>query len=54
MNISYPEEVEFISKSQWKRFWVWLKDSNLRLFNDYLDIKPKFMISRLLVNKLQN
>jgi len=38
-----------ISKSQWKRFWIWLKDSNLQLFNNYLDINPKFTISMFIL-----
>lgn len=45
MTVVSHEKVELTSKNQWKRFWIWLKDSNLRLFNDYLDINPKFMIS---------
>jgi hypothetical protein len=46
LTVQYPEKLELTSKTQWKRFWIWLKDSNLQLFTDYLDINPKFTISK--------
>lgn len=47
LTITSHEKIEIISKNQWKRFWIWLKDSTLQLFNDYLDTNPKFTISKI-------
>jgi len=50
LTIRSHEKVELISKNHWKRFWIWLIDSNLHLFNDYLDINPQFTISKLIIS----
>jgi len=48
LSVQCHEKIELISNNQWKRFWIWLNDSNLQLFNNYLDINPKFTISQLI------
>ena len=50
LTVQTYEQIEVISNDQWRRFWVWLKDSNLRIYNDYLDINPHLTISNLIIN----
>ncbi|CAF2365318.1 unnamed protein product [Rotaria sp. Silwood2] len=48
LTVQRHHKVELASKRQWKRYWTCLKASNLYLYNDYTDIKPKITISKFL------
>ncbi|CAF3949893.1 unnamed protein product [Rotaria sp. Silwood2] len=45
LTVQRHHKVELASKRQWKRYWTCLKASNLYLYNDYTDIKPKITIN---------
>ncbi|CAF0933766.1 unnamed protein product [Rotaria sordida] len=45
LTVQRHHKVELASKRQWKRYWTCLKGSNLYLYNDCADIKPKITIN---------
>ncbi|CAF0731164.1 unnamed protein product [Rotaria sp. Silwood1] len=45
LTVQRHHKVELASKRQWKRYWTCLKGSNLYLYNDNTDIKPKITIN---------
>ncbi|CAF1171979.1 unnamed protein product [Adineta ricciae] len=47
LTVSDQEIVQLAPKQSWKRFWIWLKECHLHIYNDYLDKNPHLILNMI-------